>query len=50
MANALQHILAKEMREPVTGYVETIIRSGEINILPENLSKKMKPFLISETL
>jgi uncharacterized protein YutE (UPF0331/DUF86 family) len=44
MANTLQHILAKDMGEPVTGYVETIIRAGETNILPESLSKKIKPF------
>ena len=44
MANILQHILAKDMGEPVTGYVETIIRAGETNILPDHLSKKLKPF------
>jgi len=44
MANILQHILAKDMGEPVTGYVETIIRAGQTNILPEPLSKKIKPF------
>ena len=44
MANTLQHILAKDMGEPVVGYVETIIRSGETNILPESLSQKIKPF------
>lgn len=44
MANTLQHILAKDMGEPVVGYVETIIRSGETNILPDSLSKKIKPF------
>jgi uncharacterized protein YutE (UPF0331/DUF86 family) len=44
MANTLQHILAKEMGEPVTGYVETIIRSGETNVLPESLVTKIKPF------
>jgi uncharacterized protein YutE (UPF0331/DUF86 family) len=44
MANTLQHILAKEMGEPVTGYVETIIRSGETKILPESLVTKSKPF------
>lgn len=44
MANILQHILAKERGEPVTGYVETVIRAGETNILPGNLSKKIKPF------
>ena len=44
MANTLQHILAKDMGEPVAGYVETIIRAGETNILPESLSHKIKPF------
>jgi uncharacterized protein YutE (UPF0331/DUF86 family) len=32
------------MGEPVVGYVETIIRAGETNILPESLSQKIKPF------
>ncbi len=44
MANILQHILAKDMGEPVVGYVETIIRAGETGILPDPLSKKIKPF------
>jgi uncharacterized protein YutE (UPF0331/DUF86 family) len=44
MANTLQHILAKDMGEPVAGYVETIIRSGETKILPESLVTKIKPF------
>jgi uncharacterized protein YutE (UPF0331/DUF86 family) len=44
MANILQHILAKDMGEPVVGYVETIIRAGETGILLESLSKKIKPF------
>jgi len=44
MANTLQHILAKDMGEPVVGYVETIIRAGEMNILPKSLSQKIKPF------
>jgi len=44
MANILQHILAKDRGEPVVGYIETIIRAGETGILPETLSKKIKPF------
>jgi uncharacterized protein YutE (UPF0331/DUF86 family) len=44
MANLLQHILAKDMGEPVVGYIETIIRAGETGILPKSLSKKLKPF------
>lgn len=44
MANTLQHILAKELGEPLTGYVETIIRAGETSILPKALSSKLRPF------
>jgi uncharacterized protein YutE (UPF0331/DUF86 family) len=44
MANVLQHILAKDLGEPVTGYAETILRAGELHILPAELSKKLKPF------
>ena len=44
MANVLQHILAKDMGEPVTGYVETVTRAGQTNILSESFSKKIKPF------
>jgi uncharacterized protein YutE (UPF0331/DUF86 family) len=44
MANVLQHVLAKDMGEPVTGYAETIIRAGELRILPTERSKKLKPF------
>jgi uncharacterized protein YutE (UPF0331/DUF86 family) len=40
MANTLQHILAKDMGEPVVGYVETIIRAGETNILLEPFQRK----------
>lgn len=44
MANVLQHILAKEMGEPVTGYVDTVIRTGQKGILPEPLSRRLRPF------
>ncbi len=44
MANILQHLLAKDRGEPVTGYVETVIRAGETGILPDSLSKKLRPF------
>jgi len=44
MANILQHILAKDMGEPVAGYIETMVRAGQTGILPEPLSKKIKPF------
>jgi uncharacterized protein YutE (UPF0331/DUF86 family) len=44
MANTFQHILAKDLGEPLTGYVETVIRSGETSILPDPLPKKLRPF------
>jgi uncharacterized protein YutE (UPF0331/DUF86 family) len=44
MANTLQHILAKNMGEPVTGYVETILRAGDKGILPPEIVNKLKPF------
>ena len=44
MANVLQHILAKDMGEPVTGYVETIIRAGETNLISDHLSRRLRPF------
>jgi uncharacterized protein YutE (UPF0331/DUF86 family) len=44
MANTLQHILAKNMGEPVTGYVETILRAGDKGILPPEIVRKLKPF------
>lgn len=44
MANTLQHILAKDLGEPLAGYVETIIRAGETRVLSESLSQKLKPF------
>ncbi len=44
MANILQHILAKDKGEPVVGYIETILRAGQTGIIPELLSKKIKPF------
>jgi uncharacterized protein YutE (UPF0331/DUF86 family) len=40
MANTLQHILAKDMGEPVVGYVETIIRAGETKILQNRFHRK----------
>jgi uncharacterized protein YutE (UPF0331/DUF86 family) len=44
MANSLQHILAKDMGEPVTGYVETILRAGDKGVLPSKIVAKLKPF------
>lgn len=44
MANVLQHLLAKEMGEPVTGYIDTVIRASRRGILSEPLSQRLKPF------
>jgi uncharacterized protein YutE (UPF0331/DUF86 family) len=49
MANILQHILAKDIGEPVTGYVETAIRAGQTSIYPSLFLKKLNHFSISET-
>jgi uncharacterized protein YutE (UPF0331/DUF86 family) len=32
------------MGEPVTGYVETILRAGDKGILPSDIVVKLKPF------
>lgn len=44
MANTLAHILAKGKGEAVAGYVETIIKAGEKDVISKTLSKKLKPF------
>ena len=44
MANTLTHILTRDRGESVSGYVETIIKSGEIVIISIALSDKLKPF------
>lgn len=45
MSNTLAHILAKDRGVPVTGYIETIIKSGELGIIQKSLADKLKPFL-----
>lgn len=44
MANTLTHILTRDRGESVSGYVETIIKSGEMGIISKALSNKLKPF------
>lgn len=44
MANTLTHILTRDRGESVSGYVETIIKSGEMGIISKALSDKLKPF------
>ncbi|MFW6129437.1 MAG: DUF86 domain-containing protein [Candidatus Aminicenantaceae bacterium] len=44
MANTLTHILTRDKGESITGYIETIIKSGEIGIISQSLTDKLKPF------
>lgn len=44
MANTLTHILARGRGESVTGYVETIVKAGEVGIISKALANKLKPF------
>ncbi|MDI6755507.1 MAG: hypothetical protein QME78_14065 [Thermodesulfobacteriota bacterium] len=50
MANTLQHILAKDLGEPLTGYVETIIRAGEAHILPEPHEYSCRDFIVKNSI
>src|SRR4030042_5376748 len=44
MANALTHILTRDKGQTVTGYIDTIIKAGDVSIISDSLSKKLKPF------
>lgn len=44
MANVLQHILAKHFGTAVKGYLDTIKKAHEKEILSEQLFKQLKPF------
>lgn len=44
ISNTLQHILAKEKGIPVSGYIDTIVKAREYQIISENLFNKLKPF------
>ncbi|HZX09375.1 MAG TPA: HepT-like ribonuclease domain-containing protein [Acidobacteriota bacterium] len=44
MANTLIHIITKDKGESVTGYIETIVKSGEIGILSKSTVDRLKPF------
>lgn len=44
MANTLQHILAKGMGRPVTGYIDTLVKAKEAGIISETLFSTLKPF------
>lgn len=40
----LQHILSKEYGQPVKGYIDTIKKAADLNIITNNLSQRLKPF------
>lgn len=44
MANTLQHILAKGLGKPVSGYLDTINKAKAEGIISENLYSALKPF------
>jgi uncharacterized protein YutE (UPF0331/DUF86 family) len=44
MANTLQHILAKGIGKPVSGYMDTLITANKNGIITDELYTKMKPF------
>jgi len=44
MANTLQHILTRGMGRPVAGYMDTLVKSREREIISEKLFSSFKPF------
>ena len=44
MANTLQHILAKGMGRPVSGYIDTLLTARASEIISEDLFSALKPF------
>ena len=44
MANTLQHILAKDMGLPVSGYIDTIAKAHQRGIVDDDLFQRLKPF------
>lgn len=44
MANALQHVLARGMGKPVSGYIDTLLKARENNVIGEGLFASLKPF------
>lgn len=44
MANTLQHILAKGLGKPVSGYLDTLLKAKVERIISEDLFSSLKPF------
>jgi len=43
-ANTLQHILARGMGKPVSGYIDTLVKARETGIISSDLFSTFKPF------
>jgi len=44
MSNTLQHILAKEKGIAVSGYIDTIVKGNEYQLISKELFNRLKPF------
>ena len=44
MSNTLQHILAKEKGVAVSGYIDTIVKGNEYQLISKELFDRLKPF------
>jgi len=44
MSNSIQHILAKQEGIAVSGYIDTIVKARQQEIISEELFRKLKPF------
>jgi uncharacterized protein YutE (UPF0331/DUF86 family) len=44
IANTLQHILARGMGRPVSGYIDTLVKARETGIISADLFSAFKPF------
>ena len=44
MSNTIQHILAKDMGIPVSGYIDAVLKSHENGILHKELYQRLRPF------
>ena len=44
MSHTIQHILAKKMGVPVSGYIDTIVKAHENGIISKDLFNRLKPF------
>ncbi len=45
MANALQHLLAKKYKIPISGYTEVLVKAGQQKILSQELLVRLRSFV-----